>query len=225
MWFVSSIPKSSNTDSLKQTDTHVPFKLEGFHWAAAAIQLRSLQSVRRRDSDCSWPKSRAWCGQSPSWVRWIPASGRWREPGRAGWRSPEHTEETEMQHEPLWFTLVLRAMRAFEEPDTLVHAELMTDLWKSPSTNTWEVKGGNKYEKKQPMESMDRLLPTRYPYTNVPLLQPSSSRGGLSQPIIRLPWPTVLITSTDWTSAGASGGREMEHSALAICNNSMHVTL
>lgn len=61
-----------------------------------------------------------------------------------------------------------------------MHAELMTDLWNTLSTNTL------------------------YPYTKVPLLQPSSSSGGLSQPIIRPVTPTVLITSTDRTSAGVS---------------------
>lgn len=67
------------------------------------------------------------------------------------------------------------------------------------------------------------VLPTLYPYTNVPLLQPSSSSGGLSQPIIRLFWPTVLRTSTEQTSAGLSGDDRQSKQFVALCVQGVNV--
>lgn len=113
--------------------------------------------------------------------------------------------------------------------NTLVHAELMTDLWKSPLTKTckWQktMKTRNFYVKHTSAMSLMLylVLPTLYPYTNVPLLQPSSSSGGLSQPIIRLFWPTVLRTSTERTSAGLSGDDRQSKQFVALCVQDVNV--
>lgn len=119
---VVSIPRTSTSKCSKHICTFAVIRL------TVRGCLCGLESCKRR-------------GRPLKWGRWSPESGHWYARGPGGSGSPKHTaewvgREKNVAHEPrLSNSTPLQA----ERMNTLVQAELMTDLWKSPLTKTWKM--------------------------------------------------------------------------------------
>lgn len=160
-----------------------------------------------------------WCGRCAKSDRWIPVFVNWCRPGSWGRRSLQYTGEKTKKKLLFFFFLMTQIPFAVETVtqslylgagwahDRFVELSIYKHLQSLIKKKNVFCKEKKQHFFKSRFEKFFLCVPlTLYPYTKVPLLQPSSSSGGLSQPIMRLLWPTLLMTSTDCTSAGASAG-------------------